>query len=269
LSLSDRLEFALELNRLAEAEIVPRFRVVGVETKADGTVVTEADREAERAMRAKIHARYPEDAVLGEEWGESGPAGARRRWILDPIDGTTWFTLGAPIFGTLVGLLEEGRPVVGVIGFPAMGRTLYAETGAGCYLRARGGSPERLRVAPPAPLAQARVSACGPHGSDIQPLAGRSVNLTALIRRSGAFRFVGDCFQHAMVCEGRVHCAVDTIMKPWDIAALLPCVREAGGVATSLDGDADGVVEKGSLVTSSDPALHAQVLETLRSPPAH
>ena len=263
MSHSDSLAFALELNRLAEAEILPRFRNVAVETKADGTVVTAADREAERAMRAKIHDRYPEDAVLGEEWGESGPKDARRRWILDPVDGTIWFTLGVPVFGTLIGLLDEGRPSVGVCAFPALGRVLYAESGGGCFLRVKDESPARVHVAAPVPLAEARISACGPHGSDIQPAPGRAVNMTALIRGSGAFRFIGDCLQHALVCEGRVHSAVDTIMKPWDIAALVPCVREAGGVATSLDGDADGVVFSGSLVTSSDAALHRQVLETL------
>jgi histidinol-phosphatase len=262
--LSGRLEFALELNRIAAAEILPRFRKVAVLTKDDGTVVTEADREAERAMRDKIGERYPEDAVLGEEWGASGRDGARQRWILDPIDGTIWFTLGVPVFGTLIGLLENGRPVLGVVGFPALGETLYAELGGGCFLQRGGGAPERVRVAAAAPLSAARISACGPHGSDIQPTAERAVNMTALVRKSGAFRFIGDCLQHALVCQGRVHSAVDTLMKPWDIAALVPCVREAGGVATSLEGDSDGVVFSGSLVTSSDPALHQEVLATLK-----
>jgi histidinol-phosphatase len=263
---ASRLDFALELAAVAEAEIVPRFRRVGVEKKADGTVVTEADREAERAMRARIEGRFPEDAVLGEEMGRSGPERAPRLWILDPIDGTIWFTFGVPIFGTLIGLVEDGRPTLGVVHFPGLGETLYAGSGGGCFFKARGGTPERVRVAAPAPLAEARVSACGPHGSDIQPQQGRAVNLTALVRESGAFRFVGDCLQHALVCQGRLHVAIDTIMKPWDIAALVPCVREAGGVATSLEGDADGVVDSGSLVTSCDPALHQQVLERLRPP---
>jgi histidinol-phosphatase len=261
------LDLALELAQVAEAEIVPRFRRVGVETKADGTVVTEADREAERAMRAHIARRLPDDAVLGEEHGRSGPARAQRLWILDPIDGTIWFTLGVPIFGTLIGMVEDGRPTLGVCHFPGLGETLYAETGAGCFFRSKASAAERVRVAAPAALSEARVSACGTHGSDIQPQHGKAVNLTALVRKAGAFRFVGDCLQHALVCQGRLHVAIDTIMKPWDIAALVPCVREAGGVATSLEGDADGVVDSGSLVTSSDPALHRAVLETLGPAP--
>jgi histidinol-phosphatase len=121
----------------------------------------------------------------------------------------------------------------------------------------------RVQVAPAVPLEEARVSACGPHGTDIKPTDGRAANLTGLIRRAHRFRFLGDCLQHALVCQGRLHAAVDTIMMPWDVAALVPCVREAGGVATDLSGDAEGVVFSGSLVTSCDPGLHQEVLELL------
>jgi histidinol-phosphatase len=262
--ITELLDFALELARVAEGEIVPRFRKVASELKSDGTVVTEADREAERSMRALITSRFPQHAILGEELGPQGPAGARHRWVLDPVDGTILFTLGVPTFGTLIGLLDEGEPVVGVVHFPALKDTLYAARGEGCWWRAAGQEPVPVRVAPAVALGEARVSACGPHGTDIKPTDGRSANLTALIRRAHGFRFLGDCLQHALVCQGRIHAAVDTIMMPWDVAALVPCVREAGGVATSLSGDADGVVFSGSLVTSCAPALHKQVLEVLR-----
>jgi histidinol-phosphatase len=264
----DLLAFALELAEVAQGEILPRFRKVASELKSDGTVVTEADREAERAMRARIAQRYPDHAILGEELGPDGPAGARYRWILDPVDGTLLFTLGVPTFGTLVGLLDEGEPVAGVVHFPALGEMLYAARGEGCWWRAGRQEPVRVRVAPVVPLGEARVSACGPDGTDIRPTGGRSANLTALIRRARGFRFLGDCLQHALVCHGRVHAAVDTIMMPWDVAALVPCVREAGGVATSLGGDAEGVVFSGSLVTSCAPSLHREVLEVLNGPSA-
>jgi histidinol-phosphatase len=259
------LEFALELVRLAEREILPRFRKAAVERKPDGTVVTEADRKAEQAMRERIAARFPADAVLGEEHGRSGPEDARRLWVLDPIDGTVWFTLGVPTFGTLVGLLEDREPVAGVIHFPALGETVFAARGRGCHSRLGDGAPERIQVAARTALREASVSAGGPQGSDILPVPGRASNLTALVRASGYFRFVGDCLQHALVCRGRLHAALDTLMKPWDIAALVPCVREAGGVATGLDGRDQGVVFAGSLLTSCDPALHEEVLAALRS----
>jgi histidinol-phosphatase len=155
-----------------------------------------------------------------------------------------------------------------VIHFPALGETVYAARGAGCWWRMAGQEAQPVRVAERVPLAQARVSACGPNGTDISPTDGRAANLTALIRRAPAFRFLGDCLQHALVAQGRVHAAVDTIMMPWDIAALVPCVREAGGVATSLSGDPEGVVFSGSLVTSCAPELHREVLEVLNGPAA-
>lgn len=260
------LDFALELAGVAEAEIVPRFRRVAAELKSDGTVVTEADREAELAMRRRIDARFPEHAVLGEEFGPSGSEAARHRWVLDPVDGTILFTLGVPTFGTLIGLLEDGQPLLGVAHFPALGETLYAARGEGCFWRAGGHAPIPTRVAPVVPLEEARVSACGPGGTDLRPKEGRSSNLSGLIRAVPRFRFLGDCLQHALVAQGRVHAAVDTIMKPWDVAALVPCVREAGGVATSLSGESEGVVFSGSLVTSCHADLHARVLAILGTP---
>ena len=257
------LDFARELADVAEAEIVPRFRRVATELKADGTVVTEADREAERAMRARIAERFPGHAVIGEELGPAGDPGARHRWVLDPVDGTALFTLGLPTFGTLIGLLEDGEPVVGVVHFPALGETDFAARGEGCWVQATGQAPVPARVAPAVPLAEAYVSACGPYGSDIMPASGRAVDLTAVVRRAHRFRFLGDCLQHSLVCRGLVHVAVDTIMAPWDVAALVPCIREAGGVATSLDGKAKDVVFAGSLVTSCAPGLHEEVLALL------
>src|SRR5262245_40571869 len=252
--------FALQLAARAEAEILPRFGRVSFSLKADGSEVTDADREAERSMREAISSRFPGDAVLGEEWGRSGPPAARRLWVLDPVDGTAWFTLGVPTFGTLVGLLEDREPLLGVIHFPALGETVYAERGRGCYLRRGREAPERLRVAARVALRDAFVSSGGVHGSDILPQAGRAANLTALLRGARKQRFVGDCLQHALVCRGRLDAALDTVMSPWDVAALVPCVEEAGGVATTLEGERADIVFGGSLLTSCDAALHAEIL---------
>ena len=262
---STLLEFALDLAQRAEAEILPRFRRVSFSVKADGSEVTEADREAERVMREAISGRFPDHAVLGEELGRSGSPHAQRCWVLDPVDGTVWFTLGVPTFGTLIALLEDREPVLGVVHFPALGETVYAARGRGCWLRRGQAPPEPVHVASPLPLREAFVSACGAHGSDILPEAGRAVNLTALVRAARKLRFVGDCLQHSLVCQGRLHAAVDTIMSPWDIAALVPCVEEAGGSASDLSGKREGVVFGGSLVTSCGPALHGELVAALRS----
>jgi len=185
------LTFALELAHAAEAEILPRFRSAAVSRKADGSDVTDADREAELAMRRLIEKRYPEDGILGEEHGALRPEAARQ-WILDPVDGTASFALGLPVFGTLIGVVENGEPVVGVVHMPAMGETLYAASGAGCWW-AVGASPAvRTSVAPPLPLASAYVSIAGPERAGGLPAA------------AGRIRYGGDCIQHVLVCRGRL-----------------------------------------------------------------
>jgi histidinol-phosphatase len=260
---STLLDFALHLARSAESEIMPRYRTVAVDRKPDGSEVTEADRAGERHMRALIEDRFPDHGILGEEFGDT-EGDARFRWVLDPIDGTAGFTIGVPLFGTLVGLLEDGEPVVGVIHFPAIGETVYAARDEGCWFRTKDAEPQRVTVDPVDALGAATVSTTGPHHSDITLPDAPPYRLSALIRQSGKFRFVTDCMQHALVARGRIHAAVDTLMSPWDVAALVPCVREAGGVAVTLDGAQDDIVFGGSLVTASTNALAEAVCEVMR-----
>jgi histidinol-phosphatase len=218
------LDFALQLADVAEQEILKRHSSFHVSHKPDGSEVTEADREAERAMRALLAVSYPEHGVWGEEFGKTDTPSAYQ-WVLDPVDGTTWFTLGVPTFGTLIALLERNEPVVGVIHLPVSGETVYAAKGCGCWYKTREQSPIRVQVEPPRKLEEAIVSASGVHATGIQPIADHATyNLTRLIRRAGKFRFCGDCIQHALVSRGRIHAAVDTIMQPWDNAAIIPCI---------------------------------------------
>jgi histidinol-phosphatase len=254
-ALSSHLSLALELTRTAESEILPRFRSVTAAQKPDGTEVTEADREAERAMREHLADARPDHAVLGEEFGDTGPEDARFRWVLDPVDGTAGFTIGVPLFGTLIALLEHGTPVVGVIHFPALGETVYAARGEGCVFRTDEGEMP-VTVDPVASIPEATITTTALHSSDVTATPDQTpYRMTDLVRRAGKFRFVTDCMQHALVARGRTHAAVDTLMRPWDVAALVPCVREAGGVAAPLDPAADDVVFGGSLVSAADPAL--------------
>ncbi len=259
------LDFALELAAAGEAQILPRYRRASISRKADGSEVTEADRNAETAMRALIADRYPRHAVLGEEFGLTGDAGASRRWVIDPLDGTAWFSLGMPLFGTLIALLEDGEPLLGVVHMPVLGETTYAARDLGCWFKAGDEAPQRVRVAPRGTLAEAIVSASGLHGSDVAPTGRARYALTPVVRGAAKFRLCGDCQQHALVCRGSLHAGIDTIMAPWDIAALVPCVEEAGGVATSLAGTRENILDSGSLLTSSDPALHREILALLNS----
>lgn len=177
----------------------------------------------------------------------------------------TMFTLGVPIFGTLVALLEDDEPVIGVIHLPATGETVYAAKELGCWFKVGELEPVRVRVKSSVPLENAIISASGVHGSNIYLGSGQvSHNLTALINQAGKFRFCGDCSQHSLVCRGRIHAAVDTIMNPWDTAAIIPCIEEAGGKATTLKGERKGIVFKGSLLTSCGGPLHDEILNLLQ-----
>jgi histidinol-phosphatase len=258
------LDFALRLAKTAEQEILPRYRNVSVNLKSDGTEVTEADREAERAMRVVIEQQYPDHDIIGEEHGTAN-RGSRYKWVLDPVDGTASFTLAMPIFGTLVGLLEDDEPVVGVIHLPAIGETVYAANGLGCWFKADGIAPTQVKVDPVASLKEAVASSSGLQSSDLFPTNGKpAYGLSKVVKGARKFRFCGDCSQYALLSRGKLHVALDPAMSPWDIAALVPCVEEAGGVVTSIDGERQRVVFSGSLLTTSGRALHEEVLGLLK-----
>ena len=263
---NEYLEFALELVKKAEKEILQRFDDPQIETKADGTEVTDADREAERLMRELIEERYPDHGILGEEFGEKAPErGSPYLWVLDPIDGTASFTMGLPNFGTLVALVEEKEPIMGVIHMPAIGDTVYAFRGEGCWFKKKNEKPFQVKVAEEVDFNFAVISATGVHSSDIHCKENETpYQLSHVIQQSGKVSFWGDCIQHALVATGRVHVAIDPVMKPWDIAALVPCIEEAGGKVTSIRGKRKNILDAGSLVSSCGGKLHAEVIELLK-----
>ncbi len=261
----EHLGFALGLADAAAGYILPRFRNCPVALKPDGTEVTEADRGAERIMRELIADRFPDHDILGEEYCTPKEAGSTHRWILDPIDGTAWFTMGVPIFGTLIALTVHDNPVLGVINFPALQETIFAVEGGGCWFKTSAGSLTQVRVAAPASMEDAVISASGLQGSEMQPAAtAHPVRLSEIVRKARKFKCAGDCLQHALVCTGKVHAAIDTLMKPWDIAALIPCIREAGGVVTDIKGSSENILWSGSLLTSCCESLHREIVTLLR-----
>jgi histidinol-phosphatase len=264
--ITEILQFALSLADVAERQIMPVYRNCTVNLKSDGTEVTDADRGAEEAMREVIAKRYPGHLILGEEFGGPKSATVEPTWILDPIDGTASFAIGVPIFGTLVGYVENGEPVAGVIHFPAMGETVFAAKGLGCWQKLRGGDSRRVAVTGNAELSSAFVSACSVWPSDIHPGNGRCYRLSAVIPKARKFRFITDCLQHALVAQGRIDAAIDLIMYPWDIAAIVPCVEEAGGVVSDLDGRRPGIVWQPNLLTSGSERLHSQIVRALGVP---
>lgn len=261
--LQDLVDVALEVARLAERPILEGFRRSVVSHKADGTEVTDADRRAEEVIREFLMRRFPDHAILGEEFGgHEGRAG--RKWVIDPIDGTASFTLGSPMFGTLIGLLHGADPVVGVMHFPALRETVYAARGLGCWFVLDGGDPERVRVAVAEGMSEAVI--LGPSDFSLGSPDDREReyrSMLPLVRRARKFRVGGDCVRYGLVCRGIAHAAIDLLVYPWDIAAVVPCVEEAGGVASTVEGERDGIVFGGSLVAASAPALLREVCELL------
>jgi histidinol phosphatase-like enzyme (inositol monophosphatase family) len=242
---------------------------VEVETKDDGTPVTCADRDAEAFLRSEIAERFPDDAIVGEEHADrAGSSG--RTWILDPIDGTKAFIHGVPLYSVLIALAIEPEdgcglpgsgpggdgpiPVVGVVHLPALGETVSAYRGGGCRWNGR-----RARVSGVARLADALVTTSDFPGHE-QPAGLERLYAAARLRRTW-----GDAFGYALVATGRADVMVDPVVAPWDVAAVIPIVEEAGGRFTSLDGRRGPWHGHG---VASNHLLHDEVLATLCRQPS-
>lgn len=262
---STRLELALSASASAADLILGHFRsqTLGVESKADDSPVTVADKGAETLIRDAIAAEFPDDGILGEEFDDvEGKNGYR--WIIDPIDGTKPFIYGVPLFGTLMGLELNGTMVVGVCRLPALGEVIYACEGEGAWWKIGDANPVPASVTKVTNLSEARLMFTEPT-HDIR--CGRETVLPELLRKVRLARGWGDCFGHIMVATGRAELAVDPEMSAWDIAALIPILREAGGSCTDWKGNECVTTGDGVSVV---PGLKDEVLEMLRNaPPRH
>jgi histidinol-phosphatase len=237
--------------------ILRYFQRARIDHKPDGSEVTVADRRAEQELRRSLRANWPDDAVLGEEYG--GELVSKGRcWLLDPIDGTASYALGMPMFGTLISLLLDGEPVFGCIHLSALRETTYAARGFGCWLKRDGNGARRVQVAPARKLAAAQVGLTSFKCSDLLRAPGE-LRLSRLLQQAGRVRLVGDCVQYALLCRGTLDAAVDPKMNPWDIGALAPCVAEAGGSAGDLQGHTTRLVERSSFVAASSSALRRAI----------
>ncbi|HLL56030.1 MAG TPA: histidinol-phosphatase [Myxococcaceae bacterium] len=222
------MQAVAEVAKLAGDIALGHFKQgVAVETKRDGSPVTIADRASETAARAWISARFPQDGILGEEFGLERPE-AKRRWIMDPIDGTKTFIRGVPLWGTLVGVAEGEELLAGAAYFPAVGELLAAAPGQGCWWNGT-----RCSVSKVSELAKATVLITDDRfaaNPDRWP-GWRKVSEGAAISRTW-----GDCYGYLLVATGRAEVMADELMSPWDAAALLPIIQEAGGVFTDWKG---------------------------------
>lgn len=240
------LDEAVALARRAGELTLRWFRSADlvVDAKRDGTPVTEADRGAERLLRQELAERHPQDAVSGEEEPDT-PGDSGRRWIIDPIDGTKAFTHGVPLYSNLVALHDEHGPALGVINLPALGETVYAGRGLGCFCN---GAP--VHVSAHGELRDAYLM-CSSVGSS---WPGDALDR---IRHSGAkLRTWGDGYGYAMVATGRAEAMIDHGIAPYDVAAMPVILAEAGGRFSDWVGDAR--IDTGTAVGTNG-HLHEQV----------
>lgn len=252
------LDLALQMADAADAISMDRFGAsdLKVETKPDFTPVTEADRAVEQRIRSLLAEHRPDDAIVGEEYGDKTvPAG--RTWVIDPIDATKNYVRGVPVWATLIALLVDGDPVVGVVSAPALGRRWWASRGDGAWVAALDSAARRIHVSSVQQLADASFSFSEQDG---WAQAGIGAGLQALIDACWRMRAYGDFYSHLLVAEGAVDVAVEPSLKTWDMAALMPIVREAGGTITGPSGG--DPLGEGCAVTTNG-KLHKQVLDLL------
>lgn len=227
--LEQALQVAERAADRAREETLPRFRKVQVETKSDGSPVTEADRSAERAIRAVLNESYPDFGILGEEYGEHQLSNEQPHWVVDPIDGTICYSRGIPLYSTLIALVASGESILGLIDLPALDERYTGVAGAGCH---RNGEP--VRASAESDLSRAIVS----HGDPF--CFGRAQQRDGFLRMAQEIpmlRGYTDAFGHAQVLGGGVDVMIDFDLNPWDAAATEVLVREAGGECRVYDQD--------------------------------
>ena len=250
----DDLRLAHAIADQVDSVTMDRFRALDlhVETKPDHTPVTDADRAAEATIRQHLGRARGRDAFLGEESGSHGHG--PRQWVVDPIDGTKNFVRGVPVWATLISLLHEGVPVVGLVSAPALGRRWWASQGTGAWSGRSLSQANRLQVSGVTDLADAELSDSCLSGGQARDRLDPFLDLTRDVWRTRAY---GDFWSYMLVAEGAVDIAAEPELALHDMAALVPIVTEAGGRFTSLAG-VDG--PHGGDAVASNGHLHDEVL---------
>lgn len=256
-SYTDDLRLAHILADSVDGLTMKRFKSqdLTVETKPDLTPVTDADREAEQVIRAQLGRVRNRDAVIGEEFGTTGSGG--RQWVIDPIDGTKNYVRGVPVWATLIGLVEDGEVVLGVVSAPALNRRWWAAAGSGAFTGRSLSQAMRLSVSSVNQLSDASLSYSSLSGWRDLGVRQQFIELTDSVWRTRAY---GDFWSYCMVAEGAVDLACEPELNLYDMAALVPIVTEAGGRFTSLAGQ-DGPFGDNAL--ASNGLLHDAALDVL------
>jgi len=256
--ISSYLEFACRLGELAGEVILPHFRApLEVDNKAAPggyDPVTVADRAAEEAIRSEIVRVYPEHAIYGEEHGRT-PGSAGLTWVIDPIDGTRAFILGQLHWGTLVAL-NDGSPVLGVMHQPFVEETFFGSPLGAGVKRRRETRPLRTRAC--AGLASAAV--CTSHPEQFSNRQERAA-FELVAAKARMVRFGGDCYNYCLLAAGMIDLVIESALHAYDVQALIPIIKAAGGVMTDWHGQPCD--EGGAVIAAGDARLHAHVLPML------
>ena len=253
------LSFCTSVCDEADAIALAAFRRdVAVTTKPDRTFATEADRGIEERVRERIAASFPDHGIVGEEYGTEG-GGAATRWYVDPIDATANFVRGVPVFATLIAVERDGEMQAGMISAPALGRRWFASRGEGAWTQERG-STRRLRVSAISTIEESQLLYSSP--SELED-SGRVPGISRLVRRAWRDRGFGDFWGYALVADGSAEAMIEVGPNPWDLAAPLIILEEAGGQGSDLKGQRR--IDTGSFVGSNG-LLHAAVLAALQTP---
>ena len=246
-------EFICTLAEKSGEVIKPYFARadLAVEIKGDQTLVTQADRQAEAVMRDLIRKKYPEHGILGEEFGPENSS-AEFVWTLDRIDGTISFASGCPLFGTLIGLLHDGTPILGAINHPLLNQLCIGDNAE----TTMNGRAVRLRETDYLSEAILLTTDVASIGND------RGKGFEELLRRTRLFRTWGDCYGYLLVASGGADIMLDPVMNPWDIIPLVPVIQGANGVITTWSG---ANASQGNSCVAANKKLHPQVLQILNS----
>lgn len=243
----------------AAAETLPRFRsVLDVDDKGALRFdpVTDADREGERVIRSVIGAAFPDHAIVGEEMGTTGDS--RYSWVIDPVDGTRAFICGIPVWGTLIGFAIDGRPRAGIMTQPFIGETFLGLPGESVWLR--GEDRKTLAVSGRTELARCRLTTTTPLLMDI---SGHRRQFDALERQCLTARYGLDCYGYALLASGQIDLVVETGLQPYDIAAMIPIIENAGGVMSTFGGGRPD--NGGNVIAAASPQLLDAALSIMNS----
>jgi histidinol phosphatase-like enzyme (inositol monophosphatase family) len=257
----DFVAFAHSLADLSGAAILPHFRRSGpVKNKQAGSgfdPVTAADRAAERVIRAAIRETFPDHGIVGEEFAAVEGAG-RYRWLIDPIDGTRAFIMGSPLWGTLIGLVDRGQPLLGMMDQPYIRERFWGD-GRAARMRGPDGTTRRIKTRSCATVADAVLTSTHP---DLFATPAEQAAFGRVKTQARMTRYGGDCYGYCLLAAGLVDVVVESGLKPYDVAALIPIIEGAGGRITTWDNKP--ALDGGRILAAGDVRVHKQVLALLQ-----